>query len=96
MECHNYCSLFRTVRSKTCPWSVLVYYSVQWNTSIAATLGEQHSGRYIGVAFIEGLFSQTVHLGPGCLAVVLYCIVGFCSGVAVKRGSTVVSSALER
>ncbi len=44
-----------------------------------ATLGEQHFGRYIGVAFIEGLF--IVHLGP--VAVGLY------SGVAVKRGSTV-------
>ncbi len=35
---------------------------------IAATLGEQHFGRYIGVAFTEGLFrTQTVHLGrvPG-------------------------------
>ncbi len=31
--------------------------------SIAATLGEQNVGRYIGVAFIEGLFCiQTVHL----------------------------------
>ncbi len=38
---------------------------------IAATFGEQHFGRYIGVAFIEGLFcTQTVHLGPGCLAVI--------------------------
>ncbi len=39
---------------------------------IAATLGEQHFGRYIGVAFTEGLFrTQTVHLGPGCLAVII-------------------------
>ncbi len=46
---------------------------VQWNPSIAASLGEQHFGRYIGVAFIEGLFwyTKTVHLGPGCLAVIL-------------------------
>ncbi len=29
---------------------------MQWNPSIAATLGEQYFGRYIGVAFIEGLF----------------------------------------
>ncbi len=29
---------------------------LQWNPSIAATLGEQHFGRYIGMAFIEGLF----------------------------------------
>ncbi len=56
--------------------------------SIAATLGEQHFGSYIGVAFIEGLFcTQTVHLGPGCLAVII--TVGLYSGVAVKRGSTV-------
>ncbi len=33
--------------------------SRQWNPSIAATLGEQHFGRYIGVAFIEGLFLYT-------------------------------------
>ncbi len=40
------------------------------NPSIAATLGEQQFGHYIGVAFIEGLFcTQTVHLGPGCLAI---------------------------
>ncbi len=44
---------------------------IQWNPSIAAILGEQHFGRYIGVGFIEGLFcTQTVHLGPGCLAVI--------------------------
>ncbi len=40
-------------------------------SSIAATLGEQHFGRYIGVAFIEVLFcTQIVHLGHGCLAVI--------------------------
>ncbi len=44
---------------------------LQWNPFIAATLGEQNFSRYIGVAFIEGLFcTQTVHLGPGCLAVI--------------------------
>ncbi len=45
---------------------------IQWNPSIAATLGEQHFGRYTEVvAFIEGLFcTQTVHLGPECLAVI--------------------------
>ncbi len=44
---------------------------VQWNPSIAATLGEQHFGPYTGVAFIEGLScTQTVHLGPGFLAVI--------------------------
>ncbi len=44
---------------------------LQWNPSIAATLGEQNFGRYIGVAFIEGLFcTQTVHMGPGFLAVI--------------------------
>ena len=45
--------------------------TIQWNPSIAATLEEQHFGRYIGVTFIEGLFcTQTVHLGPGFLAVI--------------------------
>ncbi len=44
---------------------------IQWNPSIAATLGEQNVGCYIGVAFIEGLFcTQIVHLGPGFLAVI--------------------------
>ncbi len=44
---------------------------LQWNPSIAATLGEQDIGSYIGVAFIEGLFcTQTVHLGPRFLAVI--------------------------
>ncbi len=44
---------------------------LQWNPFIVATLGEQNFGRYIEVAFIEGLFcTQTVHLGPGCLAVI--------------------------
>ena len=64
-----------------------VSVGVQWNRSIAATLGEQHLGRYIGVVFIEGLFcirmfiwdldSWPLHRG------------GLYSGVAAKRGSTV-------
>ncbi len=46
-------------------------YSYTVKPSIADTLGEQHFGRYIEVAFIEGSFcTQTVHLGPGCLAVI--------------------------
>ena len=50
-------------------WLIGELQHIQWNPSIVATLGEQHFGRYIGVAFIEGLFgTQTVHLGPGCLA----------------------------
>ncbi len=52
---------------------------IQWNPSIAATLGEQHFGHYVRVAFIERLFcTQTVHLGPG-----RYIAVGLNSGVAV-------------
>ncbi len=44
---------------------------IQWNPSIAAALGERHFGRYIGAAVIEGSFCiQTVHLGPGFLAVI--------------------------
>ncbi len=44
---------------------------VMFNPSIAATLGVQNFGRYIGVAFIEGLFcTRTVHLGPVFLAVI--------------------------
>ncbi len=48
--------------------------------SVAATLGE-HFGRYIGVAFIEGLFcTQIVHLGPGCLAVRVISQLAFIQG----------------
>ncbi len=51
---------------------------------------EQNFGRYIGVAFIEGLFcTQIVHLGPWFLAIVYRG--GFYSRVAVNRGSTVQS-----
>ncbi len=45
---------------------------------------------YIGVAFIEGLFCT--HLGPGFLAVI-YTEVAFIQ-VAVKRGSTVIITAM--
>ncbi len=42
--------------------------------------GEQHFGRFIGVAFIEGLFrTQFVYLGPGCLA-------GCCIAVGLYSG----------
>ncbi len=42
----------------------VVIKRLQWNPSIAAALGEQHFGRYIGVACIEGLFcTQTVMFG---------------------------------
>ncbi len=62
---------------------------LQWNPSIAATLnlGEQHFGRYIGVAFIEGLFCTQLFiwdLGSWPLY-----RGGLYSGVAIKRGSTV-------
>ncbi len=41
------------------------------------------------MAFIEGLFcTRTVHLGPGCLAVIQRWAL-FRAGVAVKRRSTV-------
>ncbi len=44
---------------------------VQWNPSMAATLGEHYFGRYTGVAFIDRLFcTQTVHLGHEFLAVI--------------------------
>ncbi len=61
---------------------------IQWNPSIAATLGEQHFGRYIGVAFIEGLFLCT-NCSFGTWVPGRYIAVGLYSGVAVKRGSTV-------
>ena len=65
---------------------------VQWNPSIAATLGDQHFGRYTEVAFIEGLFCTNCSFGtwvPG-----RYIAVGLYSGVVVKRGSTVVHAAI--
>ncbi len=51
---------------------IYIYYcTVQWNLSITNTFGEQCFGLYTEVAFVERLFcTQTVHLGPGCLAVV--------------------------
>ncbi len=58
--------------------------TIQWNPSIAATLGEQHFGCYIEVAFIAVFF-----LGPGCLAATE---VAFIQGWPLwKRGSTVYS-----
>ncbi len=58
------------------PFKIAIYshikdLKIQWNPSIAATLGERNVGHYIGAAFIEGLFcTQIVHLGPGFLAVI--------------------------
>ncbi len=38
---------------------------------IRDTFGEQYFGLYTEVAFVEKFFcTQTVHLGPGCLAVI--------------------------
>ncbi len=51
---------------------VNIIYSGQWNPSIRDTFGEQCFGLcYTEVAFVERLFcTKTVHLGPGCLAVI--------------------------
>ncbi len=60
--------------------------TIQWNPSIAATLGEQHFGRYVGMAFIEGLFcTQIVRLGPGSWPL-------YRGGLysRVERGSTII------
>ncbi len=68
---------------------VSIHVGLQWNPSIAATLGEQHFGRYIVVAFIEGLLCrQTVHLGPGFLAVI--------QRWPLFRGSTVLLAKIQR
>ncbi len=45
-------------------------YSLKWNPSIAATLGEQNVSRCIGVVFIEGLFCGT--WVPGCYTEVAF------------------------
>ncbi len=74
----------------------ILHASIQWNPSIAATLGEQNFGRYIGVAFIEGLFcKQIVHLGPGdswllyrgglYSGALIYRIAGYFRGVYISR-----------
>ncbi len=77
-------------RNNTQPQPLLTMCTVE-PLYIAATLGDQHFGRYTEVAFIEGLFcTQTVHLGPGFLAVISQLALIY-SGVAVKRGSTVKS-----
>ncbi len=62
------------------------------NPSITDTFGEQLCfGLYTEVAFVEGLFcTQTVHLGPGCLAVIIIAV-DLYSEVVVNRGSTVYS-----
>ncbi len=44
---------------------------LHWKLSIMATFEDQHWGHYREVAFIEELFyTQTVYLGPGCLAII--------------------------
>ncbi len=54
-----------------------LYSSHTWGTNF---------GCYIGVAFIEGLFcTQTVHLGPGCLAVIHAEVALIYSGMAKSR-----------
>ncbi len=60
------------------------YNVIHMYSGTAATLGEQNLGRYIGAAFIEGLFcTQIVHLGPGFLA-----------EVALFRGGRLLTNAL--
>ena len=34
--------------------TIIIYNNIQWNPSIMATIGEQHDGRYTGVAVVEG------------------------------------------
>ncbi len=63
--------------------------TIQWNPSIAATLGEEHVGHYIGVAFIEGLFCTQINCSFWDLDSWPLYRGGLYSGVAVKRGSTV-------
>ena len=67
------------------PW--LLNIQVQWNLSVAATLGERHYGCYTGVAFVEVFFKSMYKFNPdqSCYNIIA---VGCCSGVAVKRDST--------
>ncbi len=56
---------------------------IQWigrNSSIAATLGEQNLGRYIGVAFIEGLFNLYTNCSIGTCVPGRYTEVAFIEG----------------
>ncbi len=58
-------------------WNVPLYSGHPWGTTFWLL--------YIGVAFIEGLFcTQTVHLGPGCLAVISQ--LAFIQGWPLIRG----------
>ncbi len=46
---------------------IVIHIDLQWNPSIAATLGEQNFGRYIGGGPLLSAWlfcTQTVHLGP--------------------------------
>ena len=59
---HAHFLLLRRLLLLETPFQLRPCFLIQWNPSIAATQGEQHFGRYIGVAFIEVLFcTQTVH-----------------------------------
>ncbi len=63
---------------------------IQWNPSITDIFGGTMFGLYTEVVFVERLFcTQTVYLGPGCLAVII--ATGLYSEVVVNRGSTVVA-----
>ena len=70
------------VSAKTDGSGFKVNVGIQWNPSIAATLGEQNFGCYNvyrGWPLLKGCFVQTWPLYRG----------GLYSGVAVKRGCTV-------
>ena len=64
---------------------------IQWNPSLTDTFGEHSFGRYTEVAFVEGLFCHGTNSSFGTCVPGRYIAVGLSSGVAVKRGSTVLA-----
>ncbi len=70
--------------NKVWPKASTFYSGYPWGTTVWPLY---RGGLY---NYIEGLFcTQTVHLGPGCLAVISQLAFILYSGLAVKRGSTV-------
>ncbi len=95
LRSHRPCHLSRQAHTKKLntqngeeTWQGLTdRFCIQWNPSIAATLGEQHFGRYTGVDLLRGCFVHKLFIWD--LGSWLLYRGGLYSGVAVKRGSTV-------
>ncbi len=65
--------------------TTMLYMIIQWNPSIAATLGEQYLAVTEEWPLLRGffyffIFTQNVHLGPGFLAVIHVSQLAFIQG----------------